>query len=124
MTDEETNKKLDALIALLTPKAIDPNVKLIKTAEGISREDLKDKFPKDKLDSWDLKQLKMAKDVQAAKILPDPISKDDTTDDKKGEEEEEQEEEKEDTSNSADDLFKFSSKTLLNIFTRASSSSI
>ena len=111
MTDEETNKKLDALIALLTPKAIDPNVELIKTAEGILREDLKDKFPKDKLDSWDLNQLKIAKDIQAAKILPDPIGKDDTIDDKDGEDEEEQTEEKEDTSNSVDDLFKYSSKT-------------
>ena len=111
MTEEELMKKLDNLITLMTPKAIDPNVELIKTAEGILREDLKDKFPKDKLDSWDLKQLKMAKDVQAAKILPPPIKKGDTTDDKKGEEEEEHEEEKEDTGDSADDLFKYSSKT-------------
>ena len=111
MTEEELMKKLDNLITLMTPKAIDPNVELIKTAEGILREDLKDKYPKDKLDSWDLNQLKMAKDVQAAKILPPPRSKGDSIDPKKVEEEEEQQEEKEDTGNSADDLFKYSSKT-------------
>jgi len=111
MTDEEIMKKLDALINVMTPKAIDPNAELIKTAEGILRDSLEGKFPKDKLDSWDLKQLKMAKDVQAAKILPPPIGKGDTKDEDKEKEDEEQTEEKEDALPSADELFKYSSKT-------------
>ena len=106
MTDEETNKKLDALIDLLTPKAIDPNVDLIKTAEGVLRESLKDKYPKEKLDAWSLTQLKMAKEVQEAKILPDPIGKNDSTDE--NEEEEEPDKPKEDANI---DPFKFASRT-------------
>ena len=108
MTEEEITKKLDTLINLMTPKVTDPNVELIATAEGILRDSLEGKYPKEKLDSWDLKQLKMAKDVQAAKILPPALGKDDALEQ---EEEEEQTEEKEDALDSPDELFKYSSKT-------------
>jgi len=80
MTEEEVMKKLDTLITLMTPKPADPKLDAIKDAEAIIRESLKDKFPKEKLDAWDFKQLQFAQEVDKQRILPEPIGKDDTVD--------------------------------------------
>ena len=77
MTDEETNKKLDTLIALMTPKPENPKQDTMDKAAAIVRKALEGKFPKEKLDTWDLQRLLDAQDVANAQVLPDPLGKND-----------------------------------------------
>lgn len=67
----ELSAKVDALIAKLTPKE-DAVPEVERTAAAALRVLLADRYPKEKLDAWDLAKLTMAADLLPTAPLPPP----------------------------------------------------
>lgn len=92
--NKELLEKLDALIALQTPKKKDPKEDAIAKAEDILRNSLKDYYKEDALKTWSLEQLTMAQDVVSNISIPLPFNKQDAAGEEHQEDEEEQTSEK------------------------------